>query len=97
MDSIIENHDGDNSVMEQDDPALENEILQATQSQPIMSQPVPVVDDHLWGFLQPCSPALCRIDLLKLERECDIGRNPEGNKIVLPGFKVSEYLVYLWS
>jgi ser/thr/tyr protein kinase RAD53 len=50
------------------------------------------VDAHLWGFLQPCSAAIARMDFLKPVKVIDIGRNLEGNLFVLPGFKVSEYL-----
>jgi ser/thr/tyr protein kinase RAD53 len=81
----------DNSTMEQDD--LANEILQATQSQPVQYQQGSVVDDHLWGFLQPCSPAHRRIDLLKIQPVYNIGRNPAENRILFTGFKVSEYPV----
>lgn len=78
------------SAMEQD--GSDNDNLQATQSQGNASQAA-VVDDHLWGFLQPCNAALRRIDLLKVDPICKIGRNRDDNTIVLPGFKVSEYPV----
>jgi len=55
--------------------------------------PVSNVDAHLWGFLQPCTAALTRLDFWKANVVYDIGRNREGNRIILPGFKVSEYLV----
>lgn len=86
----------DYSVMEQNGSA--SDMLESTQetSQPLQSQSLSVVDGHLWGFLQPCSPALCRIDLFKVDPVCTIGRNQAENNIVLPGFKVSEYPVYFF-
>lgn len=76
------------------------EQTQQTQqaTQPLYpSQLVNKVDAHLWGFLQPCSAALSRIDFWKASTVYDIGRNREGNNIVLPGFKVSEYPAYLFG
>jgi len=55
------------------------------------------VDAHLWGFLQPCSAAIARMDFLKAIKVYDIGRNSEGNLFVLPGFKVSEYLAGFYA
>lgn len=55
------------------------------------------IDAHLWGFLQPCTAALSRIDFWKVCPVYDIGRNKEGNNIVLPGFKVSECLVCIFA
>ena len=52
------------------------------------------VDNHLWGYLIPCSPTLHRLDFMKGRREYKIGRNASrqiGNDFVLPGMKVSEY------
>jgi len=74
------------------------EQTQQTQqaTQPLLQLPIQV-DAHLWGFLQPCSAALTRIDFWKANAVYDIGRNREGNAIVLPGFKVSEYLVYCFA
>ena len=51
------------------------------------------VDAHLWGFLQPCSSTIARMDFMKAVQVVDIGRNTEGNLFVLPGFKVSEYML----
>jgi ser/thr/tyr protein kinase RAD53 len=67
--------------------------LEQTQQAQAGSQPFDVLDSHLWGFLQPCTGTLTRIDFWKANPVYEIGRNPEGNNIVLLGFKVSEY----WS
>jgi serine/threonine/tyrosine protein kinase RAD53 len=69
------------------------EQTQQTQQAQAGSQPFDVFDSHLWGFLQPCTGTLTRIDFWKANPVYAIGRNPEGNNIVLLGFKVSEY----WS
>ena len=51
-------------------------------------------DNHLWGYLIPCSPTMRRLDFMKDCHEYQIGRNRSeqfGNDFVLPGMKVSEY------
>ncbi|KZT29093.1 kinase-like protein, partial [Neolentinus lepideus HHB14362 ss-1] len=59
---------------------------QASQSQPQDSQ----ADQHLWGFLQPCNPALRRIDMWKVKPTYQFGRNTNtGNTVVFPGLKIS--------
>src|ERR1700722_7600837 len=65
---------------------------QQTQSTQTASQPInnTVLDGHLWGFLQPCSASLTRIDFWRLSPTYSVGRN-EGNDVVLPGFKISSY------
>jgi serine/threonine/tyrosine protein kinase RAD53 len=72
-----------------------NDGLEQTQQTQMATQgtvgAMPSIDAHLWGFLQPCTGALLRIDFWKASPVYDIGRNKEGNQIVLPGFKVSEY------
>lgn len=70
----------------------EYESTQQTQSTQPLSQVPQGIDSHIWGFLQPCSVALQRIDFWKSVSVYDIGRNPDGNVIVLPGFKVSAYI-----
>lgn len=80
-----------------DDPyaedSQEEEQQTQTQSTQQASQPETVtVDSHLWGFLQPCSSSLSRIDFWKINPRYTIGRNTETNQVVLPGFKVSTYL-----
>ena len=79
----------EDAVMADDD---DFESTQQTQSTQPLSQNPQSIDSHIWGFLQPCSPALKRIDFWKSVSVYDIGRNPEGNVIILPGFKVSAYL-----
>jgi len=65
---------------------------QQTQSTQQASQPQSVsVDAHLWGYMQPCSPSLTRIDFWKIHPRYTIGRNTELNQVILPGFKISEY------
>lgn len=64
-----------------------------TQSTQQASQPTATTaDSHLWGYLQPCSSSLTRIDFWKIHPRYSIGRNTEVNQVVLPGFKVSEYM-----
>ncbi|EPQ57134.1 Pkinase-domain-containing protein, partial [Gloeophyllum trabeum ATCC 11539] len=67
---------------------------EATQSTQQASQSQPVVQNeaHLWGFLQPCSSELTRIDLWKSIPIYQFGRNENktaGNNIVFPGLKIS--------
>ncbi|KAF7978399.1 hypothetical protein HWV62_799 [Athelia sp. TMB] len=65
------------------------ESLQSIGSTPLLP-PVPQsIDSHIWGFLQPYSPALKRVDLWKSLPVYDIGRTMEGNVIILPGLKIS--------
>lgn len=65
-----------------------------TQSTQQASQPVNTdLDGHLWGYLQPCSSALTRIDFWKIHPRYTIGRNIQENQVVLPGFKISESLL----
>jgi serine/threonine/tyrosine protein kinase RAD53 len=67
------------------------ETQQQTQSTQQASQQASTsVDSHLWGYLQPCSASLTRIDFWKIHPRYTIGRNTEQNQVVLPGFKVSE-------
>lgn len=64
-----------------------------TQSTQQASQPLnTALDEHLWGYLQPCSSALTRIDFWKIRPRYTIGRNIQENQVVLPGFKISESL-----
>ena len=64
-----------------------------TQSTQQASQPVNTdLDGHLWGYLQPCSSALTRIDFWKIHPRYTIGRNIQENQVVLPGYKISESL-----
>lgn len=44
----------------------------------------------LWGYLQPCSDALPRIDLFKEILRYSVGRDAESNYISLDGPKVSK-------
>jgi hypothetical protein len=68
---------------------------QATQeTQQASQQNPPGIDSHLWGYLQPCSASLTRIDFWKIKPRYHLGRNIELNEVVLPGFKVSEYHVF---
>jgi hypothetical protein len=65
-----------------------------TQSTQQASQPInTALDEHLWGYLQPCSSALTRIDFWKIHPRYTIGRNIQENQVVLPGFKISESLI----
>lgn len=66
--------------------------LQQTQStQQASQQSAPENNDsHLWGYLQPCSGGLTRIDFWKIHPCYTIGRNTEFNSVVFPGFKISQ-------
>ncbi|KAJ2931453.1 hypothetical protein H1R20_g5592, partial [Candolleomyces eurysporus] len=74
---------------------------QQTQSTQQLTQPVvPPADrdSHLWGYLQPVNDKLSRIDFWREQRQYTIGRNTELNKIVFPGFKVSNrHCEITWS
>ncbi|KAF8973309.1 kinase-like domain-containing protein [Flammula alnicola] len=95
--------DSINYGMEYDADAFEDsqESEQTTQTQSTQqaSQPPAIsVDSHLWGYLQPCSPALTRIDFWRIHPRYTIGRNTEINQVVLPGFKVSnQHCVITWD
>ncbi|KAF5320932.1 hypothetical protein D9619_001805 [Psilocybe cf. subviscida] len=84
--------------MEYDEDSLEE--TQQTQSTQQASQPPEsdTVDEHLWGYLQPCSAALTRIDFWRIHPKYSIGRNTETNQVVLPGFKVSNsHCIISWD
>jgi serine/threonine/tyrosine protein kinase RAD53 len=83
-----------NELMPLDDSMIE-ETQQATQSTQHASQPNSAsTNSHLWGYLQPCSNVLRRLDLWKVQPAASVGRAPD-NDIILPGGRVSEYFVYL--
>ncbi|KAJ2918044.1 hypothetical protein MD484_g2375, partial [Candolleomyces efflorescens] len=74
---------------------------QQTQSTQQLTQPVaPPLDRdaHLWGYLLPVNDKLTRIDFWREQRQYTVGRNTELNKIVFPGFKVSNrHCEITWS
>lgn len=81
--------------------AIDGEIMETqpdsqipTQTSSADSQETPRrTENHLWGYLLPCSPSLTRIDFLKTKKSYQIGRNAGrsvGNDFVLPGMKISE-------
>ena len=71
------------------DENMEEQTQQATQStQWSESQATGDLNSHLWGFLQPCSTLLRRIDFFKIQPTVSIGRSNESD-IILPGGKVS--------
>lgn len=75
------------------DENMEEQTQQATQStQHSGSQATGDASSHLWGFLQPCSTLLKRIDFFKIQPTVSIGRSNDPNDIILPGAKVSAYL-----
>ncbi|KIM40164.1 hypothetical protein M413DRAFT_413516 [Hebeloma cylindrosporum] len=81
------------------DDSQDSEQQTQTQSTQEASQPDPIsLDAHLWGYLQPCSAALTRIDFWKIHPRYTIGRNTEINQVVLPGPKVSnQHCVITWD
>ncbi|KAI0699880.1 kinase-like domain-containing protein [Cerioporus squamosus] len=76
--------------MQTDDGAQTQQQTQSTQQ---ASQDEVVLDEHLWGYLIPCSANLRRIDLQKIKATYRIGRNREEHKndIILPGMKISNF------
>ncbi|KAF9461264.1 kinase-like domain-containing protein [Collybia nuda] len=82
--------EAENDIMATDDFDDSQETQEQTQStQQASQQPGTTIDSHLWGYLQPCSASLTRIDFWKIHPRYTIGRNTEHNQVVLPGFKVS--------
>ncbi|KDQ55702.1 hypothetical protein JAAARDRAFT_37119 [Jaapia argillacea MUCL 33604] len=73
-------------------PAVQDDTDgQATQSTQQDSQPpIPgtTPDSHLWGYLQPCSPNIRRVDLWKIQPTYRVGRSV-GSDVIFPGLKVS--------
>lgn len=65
------------------------QATQSTQSSSQQNSSLADANSHLWGFLQPCGTQLRRIDFFKIVPTVGIGRNPEGNEVVLPGVRVS--------
>ncbi|TFK83093.1 kinase-like protein [Polyporus arcularius HHB13444] len=76
--------------MQTDDGAQTQQPTQSTQQ---ASQDEVVLDEHLWGYLIPCSANLRRIDFQKIKLTYRIGRNREEHKndIILPGMKISNF------
>ncbi|KAH7916616.1 kinase-like domain-containing protein [Hygrophoropsis aurantiaca] len=70
--------------------AMEEQTQQSTQATQPASQPGNPADmnAHLWGYLQPCSSLLRRIELSKIQPVMTLGRAPDNN-VILPGGKVS--------
>ncbi|CAL1705942.1 unnamed protein product [Somion occarium] len=74
------------------DEIQQTQLEQATQPLSQDGMPVPPPDNHLWGFLIPCNPAMARIDLYRKYPVVKVGRNSSkdvGNHVVLPGLKIS--------
>ena len=71
-----------------DDGAQTQQQTQSTQQ--ASQQDVPD-EEHLWGYLIPCSANLRRIDFLKVKNIYRVGRNREEHKndIIFPGMKIS--------
>jgi serine/threonine/tyrosine protein kinase RAD53 len=74
-------------VPHEGDFSTDDDIIQATQE--LSQLPISSVDQHLWGYLQPCSNDLTRLDFWKIKPSYTIGRGAESS-IILPGIKVSE-------
>ncbi|KAJ7782479.1 kinase-like domain-containing protein, partial [Mycena maculata] len=78
-----------------DDPNAVEEDLQRTQEDQVQTQPLTQEGDaeptdKFFGYLNPCSQALARVELFKDQPEVCIGRSPT-NKVVFPGFKISNF------
>jgi len=76
----------------------ESQSQQETQSTQEASQDtIPDIDmESLWGYLQPCSADLFRLEFNYLHKTYTIGRN-DKNMYVLPGVKVSESISFVSS
>ncbi|KAI0744311.1 Pkinase-domain-containing protein [Daedaleopsis nitida] len=80
----------DDDLMVTDDGAQTQQQTQSTQQ---ASQAEVIDEQHLWGYLIPCSANLRRVDFLKSKHVYRIGRNREDHKndIILPGMKISNF------
>ncbi|KAJ8518308.1 hypothetical protein ONZ45_g4597 [Pleurotus djamor] len=90
----------ENTYPEEDqyDVPADTQLEETQQSTQPASQKEGGIDSHLWGYLQPCSSTLTRIDFWKIRPKYAIGRNHTGNEIILPGFKISNYhCVIMWD
>ncbi|KAJ7646667.1 kinase-like domain-containing protein [Roridomyces roridus] len=73
------------------------EPMQQTQQDDDLSQPYDgpnaerMAHPELFGYLNPCSSKVNRVDLFKEYPEVKIGRNTNGNHVVFHGFKISNY------
>lgn len=87
------NYDMDDNSDHDSNDSQESDLQQTQSTQQASQQPLPETDDtHLWGYLQPCTSGLTRIDFWKIHPRYTIGRNKEFNQVVFPGFKISESL-----
>jgi len=76
---------------EERNDSQEEDYTQTQSTQQASQSQSQGTDAHLWGYLQPCSSALTRIDFWKIHPRYTVGRAAELNQVVLPGAKVSEY------
>ncbi|KAG6862270.1 hypothetical protein C0995_002201 [Termitomyces sp. Mi166 len=85
------NHCND-SLMEEVEETQETQ--QQTQSTQQASQQAGIdVNGHLWGYLQPCSSDLTRIDFWKVTPRYKLGRSKDLNDCVLPGAKATNIVL----
>jgi hypothetical protein len=88
--------DADDAQEKLEDPDFVTSQTGATQSTQQASQQ-PEMEGHLWGYLQPCSTKLTRIDFWKVRPSYKIGRMDDRerpvNDIVMPGMKISKLLI----
>ena len=70
------------------DMTADETVVGDTQPTQQAGQPPNVIDQHLWGYLQPCSKELTRLDFWKAKPTYTIGRSRECS-MTLTGFKVS--------
>lgn len=89
-DSIDYGMDDEDASAQGDSQEAEEETQPTQSTQQASQPPDPAVDSHIWGFLQPCSVALTRIDFWRIHPRYTIGRNIDQNQVVLPGPKISE-------
>ncbi|KAL9711831.1 hypothetical protein Ac2012v2_004904 [Leucoagaricus gongylophorus] len=73
----------------QDTQQSQDPQTQSTQED--NSQQQDDLERHLWGALIPCNSHIARVDLWKIQTTYCVGRNPQGNQIVFPGPKISNF------
>lgn len=73
----------------QDTQQSQDPQTQSTQED--NSQQQDDLERHLWGALIPCNSHIARVDLWKMQTTYCVGRNPQGNQIVFPGPKISQW------
>ncbi|KAE9403110.1 kinase-like protein [Gymnopus androsaceus JB14] len=74
-----------------EEPEVETQPVdsQSLSQNPELLRPLWEVEEHVWAYLLPMSKDIKQIDFLKPQTTYRIGRNETWNKIVFPGYKIS--------